>query len=264
MSWQLTGSAFNLWRSDIAVRTRAHGCMVQHPTSGEGSTWISHSTGVDAVGILACSIIRAIFIWGTSNFKWLRWWSCWGWQNIFTDNMLHKETTHALTCLTSCIWIVTEVVWQALALGHMVLCNTDGIQTTSLEATCILAASLMTDLGVITFLMHLALGLNLNCKKKKYSWKNPVKTNPRTNYLVHNGSGWQLQNQLGKNMPQHVCHHNPLWQYIASLPGKDSLWRRGSHNVHQCRTSCRDSPCQPGTPGSLVGMLKSSGRGSQA
>ena len=143
--------------------------MIDHSTGCKWCTRVPHSTGIDAVGVLACSIVRAVIIARASNFQWLGW--RWSWEgNKHIDMLMHKKSwdvtdRHALTCLATNIGVVAEVVGKTLTLCNMVLCNTDGIQSTSLETACILTASLMTDLGVVTFVVHSALGLYLHCKK---------------------------------------------------------------------------------------------------
>lgn len=139
-SWRW--AAAHLWRTNVAIRTCTDGLVVFDPTSCQRCTWVAHSTWIDALCVLACSIIRAFSIPRATGLNCLRGW----WERL---SAFH-------------IGVPPFVSRLALATRHMVAGHTFCIQATGLESTCILTTSLVTDLWVTTFIMLGALGLDLN------------------------------------------------------------------------------------------------------
>ena len=100
---------------------------------------------------------------------------------------------------------------QALATSNMVARRACSIQTTGLETTCILAASLVTNLGITTFIVPGTLGLHLYCGRKKSCISRAAYSLPthKASHLARSGFRSLPQIHLGKSRQPSCYHRRP-------------------------------------------------------
>ena len=81
-----------MWRTNVAIRTCTDGLVVFDPTSCQRCTWVAHSTWIDALCVLACSIIRAFSIPRATGLNCLR-----GWWESYEEKSKAVETCRILS-----------------------------------------------------------------------------------------------------------------------------------------------------------------------
>ena len=146
---------------------------------------------------------------------------------------MQKEAYHAkrnklLTLFASSVRIRTLEARQTFTPGNMVLGLANGINSTLLETTCILAAALMAQLGITTVRMMGAL-------RSRLDWKQNVCTENDKLKSVYKGPTNLVHRRLDL-LPQNL--EDKSRQPLSDLHRYQSLCRQGSPD--------RDSLCHKG------------------